>query len=174
MISITPWMERTFQFNFSIGLFPVIFSRLEGTNFRLQKLTENADENYCTASINDWSVKQYIGHLTDLEELWWKRLIDFEQNKPVLTAADTSNKKTEIADHNKKTFHELITDFVNERKSILERIYFFDEETLGKTALHPRLKTPMRLIDSLYFVAEHDDHHLAIISNLLRNKTTSK
>ncbi len=51
---------------------------------------------------------------------------------------------------------------------MLEKIHFFNAETLGKTALHPRLKTPMRLIDSLYFVAEHDDHHLAIISNLLR------
>jgi hypothetical protein len=78
------------------------------------------------------------------------------------------NKKTEIANHNKKPLDEIITGFSNERKSILERIYFFDDETLGKTALHPRLKTPMRLIDSLYFVAEHDDHHLAIISNLLR------
>jgi len=27
---------------------------------------------------------------------------------------------------------------------------------------HPhRLKAPMRLVDHLYFVAEHDDHHLA-------------
>ncbi len=77
MISITPWIERTFQFNFPIGLFPVIFSRLEGTIFRLQKLTENADENNCSASINGWSVKQHIGHLTDLEELWWKRLMEF-------------------------------------------------------------------------------------------------
>jgi hypothetical protein len=27
--------------------------------------------------------------------------------------------------------------------------------------LHPRLKVPMRLVDHLCFVAEHDDHHLA-------------
>jgi hypothetical protein len=32
---------------------------------------------------------------------------------------------------------------------------------------HPRLKTPMRLVDHLYFVAEHDDHHLARIRELL-------
>ncbi len=82
MIAITPWIERTFQFNFPPGLFPVIFSRLEGTIFRLQKLTANADESYCSTAINGWSVKQHIGHLTDLEELWWKRLIDLNITIP--------------------------------------------------------------------------------------------
>ena len=168
MISITPWIERSFQFDFPIGLFPVIFSRLEGTIFRLHHLTVNADENSCSVSQNGWSIKQHIGHLTDLEELWWKRLRDFEQNKTVLTAADMDNKKTEIANYNKKPLHEIITEFTNERKRMIEVIYSFDEEILGKTSLHPRLNKPMRLVDSLYFVAEHDDHHLAIISNLLR------
>jgi hypothetical protein len=33
--------------------------------------------------------------------------------------------------------------------------------------MHPRLKQPMRLVDHLFFVAEHDDHHLALIRELL-------
>ena len=33
-----------------------------------------------------------------------------------------------------------------------------------RTALHPRLETPMRMMDLFYFVAEHDDHHLARIT----------
>jgi hypothetical protein len=32
---------------------------------------------------------------------------------------------------------------------------------------HPRLKSPMGLIDRLHFVAEHDDHHLAQMSELI-------
>jgi hypothetical protein len=35
------------------------------------------------------------------------------------------------------------------------------------TAVHPRLKRPMRLIDLCFFIAEHDDHHLTIVSRLL-------
>jgi hypothetical protein len=35
------------------------------------------------------------------------------------------------------------------------------------------LKTPMRLVDHLYFVAEHDDHHLAGIWELLNRRETS-
>jgi hypothetical protein len=38
----------------------------------------------------------------------------------------------------------------------------------GRTLLHPRLKMPMRLVDHLFFVAEHDDHHLAIIGGVIR------
>jgi hypothetical protein len=31
---------------------------------------------------------------------------------------------------------------------------------LFHASLHPRLKIPVRIIDLVYFVAEHDDHHL--------------
>jgi len=39
---------------------------------------------------------------------------------------------------------------------------------MTQTLLHPRLRTPMRLLDHLHFVAEHDDHHLAKIRELMR------
>jgi hypothetical protein len=42
-----------------------------------------------------------------------------------------------------------------------------DSELFARTMLHPRLKQPMRLVDHLYFVAEHDDHPLAFIWGLL-------
>ena len=68
----------------------------------------------------------------------------------------------------KKTLDQLMQQFVVERQKILETIYVFDEEMLARTSIHPRLNQPMRLIDSLFFVAEHDDHHIASISSLLR------
>ena len=34
-------------------------------------------------------------------------------------------------------------------------------------AWHPRLDRPMRVIDLAIFAAEHDDHHLARITELL-------
>ena len=42
------------------------------------------------------------------------------------------------------------------------------EIQIYQTALHPRLKQPMRLMDLFLFVADHDDHHLAKISALIR------
>ena len=168
MIPQTPWFERSFHFDFPAGLFPVIFSRLEGSIFRLHSILLNADEEACSHSTSGWSVKQHLGHLYDLEELWWKRLQDFLQNKEVLSAADLTNQKTEQAGHNEKTLEQLLQQFTLERQRMLETVYAFDKNLLERTALHPRLNQPMRLVDALFFVADHDDHHIAVISSLLR------
>ena len=45
-----------------------------------------------------------------------------------------------------------------------------DHEHFARSALPPRLNVPMRLVDSMLFVAEHDDHHLAAITELARNR----
>ena len=55
-----------------------------------------------------------------------------------------------------------------EAMAIREALVRLDREALVLTSLHPRLNQPMRLVDSLFFVAEHDDHHISAISNLLR------
>ncbi|MFL5739823.1 MAG: DinB family protein [Flavisolibacter sp.] len=168
MIQQTPWIQRQFNFNFPVGLFPVIFSRLEGSIFRIHTILLNADEEKSSHNSAGWSVKQHVGHLYDLEELWWKRLADFEANKAMLTVADMSNAKTNEAGHNEKTLEQLLHLFTVERQKMLETIYSIDEEMLQRTSVHPRLNQPMRLIDALYFIAEHDDHHIAVVSNLLR------
>ena len=80
MIQQTPWFERTFDFTFPLGLFPIIFSRLEGSIFRLHSILLNADEEYCSHTAQGWSVKEHVGHLYDLEELWWQPLQDFLQH----------------------------------------------------------------------------------------------
>jgi uncharacterized damage-inducible protein DinB len=167
MIELLPWTQRKFSFDFPVGIFPVIYSRLEGSVFRLEKLLEHNDNDLSHKKHGGWSVKEHIGHLTDLEALWWQRLKDFKSGKEILTAADMSNEKTNAANHNEKTVTELIDAFRNERQHILDQIYRYDEIFLAKTSLHPRLGQPMRVIDSLFFVAEHDDHHIAKISELL-------
>lgn len=168
MIMQTPWFERSFHFDFPVGHFPVIFSRLEGSLFRLQSILANADDEACSVNKNGWSVKEELGHLSDLEELWWIRLKDFLENKAVLSDADLTNTKTHEAGHNEKSLEQLMRTFVVLRQRLLETIYDFDKATLGITSLHPRLQQPMRVVDFFCFVAEHDDHHIAKISGLLR------
>lgn len=168
MTQQTPWFERQFRFDFSVGLFPVIFSRLEGTIFRMHHLLANADDEQSSISRNGWSVKQHVGHLYDLEALWWQRFQDFQNGREYLTTADLNNQRTWDAGHNERSLDELGNLFLLERQKLLEAIYPFDEGQLSQTAIHPRLQQSMRLIDTLYFVAEHDDHHIATISTLLR------
>ena len=49
----------------------------------------------------------------------------------------------------------------------MEHLGTFEPDVFARTSLHLRLKQPMRLVDHLYFVAEHDDHHLAKIGELI-------
>jgi hypothetical protein len=50
---------------------------------------------------------------------------------------------------------------------LIERLKTIETALFSRTLLHPRLKQPMRLVDHLFFAAEHDDHHLAKIWELI-------
>ncbi len=168
MIQQTPWFERKFEFNFPVGLFPVIVERLRGTRPRIESMIKDQTEEKLSQRIGDaWSVKEQIGHLYDLEDLWYGRIEDFLSGKKTLRAADLRNSKTHEADHNKKNIEELLKQFSLERNKLIKKVQDIDEATASLTASHPRMQIPMRLIDSLFFVAEHDDHHLTKIRELL-------
>lgn len=168
MIQQTPWIERKFDFNFPAGMFPVILERLRGTIARLEKITSDLDDATASRKNSDqWSVKEQIGHLYDLEELWFGRIEDFLNGLTVLRAADMSNQKTQQADHQSKRLDELLNMFRKERMKLIQKVKDIDEDTATITAQHPRLQKNMRLVDSLFFVAEHDDHHLAKIRALI-------
>jgi len=168
MIAQTPWIERKFEFNFPVGLFPVIIERLKGALPKIENLVKNkSDEELSSKITGQWSVKQQAGHLYDLEELWYGRIEDFLLKAEILRTADMTNAKTHNADHNKKDIAELLQQFSSARNKLVTKVENIDESTALFTALHPRLQKPMRLIDFLFFVAEHDDHHLAKIRELL-------
>jgi uncharacterized damage-inducible protein DinB len=169
VIPQTPWIERKFEFNFPVGLFPVIVERLRGTLLQLESTIKNIpDEKLSVKKDGKWSVKEVVGHLFDLEELWNGRINDFLEHKQTLRAADMTNAKTTAANHNSKSIDELLKQFIDARNKLITRINDLDEATASLTALHPRLQTPMRLIDSLFFVAEHDDHELTKIRRLIQ------
>ena len=169
MITQTAWFERKFDLNFPVGLYPVIIGRLEGALPRVVAMTKNVSDERLTRKPNgEWSAKEQVGHLYDLEELWYARVGDFLSGKELLTAADLRNTKTNEADHNKAGIEALIHRFSEARNKLIIKVKDADETTALITALHPRLRSPMRLIDHLFFIAEHDDHHLAKIRELLR------
>ena len=171
MITQTPWFERKFEFNFPVGLYPVIVERLRGTLLQLEGMLKDIPEEELTMKKDGkWSVKEVVGHLYDLEELWSGRINDFLDHKETLRATDLNNTKTTEANHNAKPITWLFGQFLTSRNVLIKKIENFDEVTASFTALHPRLKQPMRLIDSLFFVAEHDDHELTKIRFLLMDK----
>jgi hypothetical protein len=61
---------------------------------------------------------------------------------------------------------ELVERFRRLRRRLVERLEGLGEDDLRRAALHPRLELPMTVVDHCFFVAEHDDHHLATITAL--------
>jgi uncharacterized damage-inducible protein DinB len=170
MIEQTPWFERKFDFNFPVGLFPVIVERLRGTAPHIEQIVNRTPDGQLSRNMNGaWSIKEQVGHLYDLEELWRGRIEDFLAGEKTLRAADLSNTKTREANHNQKTVRQLLIMFSDARNALIQKVEDVDEATACLTSIHPRLQTPMRLIDSLFFVAEHDDHHVTKIRALLAN-----
>ena len=116
-----------------------------------------------------WSIKEHAGHLIDLEELGEKRLDDFLNRKEILSAADISNKKTHEADYNKKNINELLKEFRSAREHAVGRLEKLTKEQVAIVSIHPRLNQKMRVIDWVYFMSEHDDHHLTKIREIINN-----
>ena len=115
-----------------------------------------------------WSAQEHAGHLADLESLWMARVDDFlKDGGETLTVADLTNRRTTEAAHNNRDVHDILAEFRSARLRLVERVETFPPATFSRSLLHPRLKQPMRLVDHLYFVAEHDDHHLARIWELI-------
>lgn len=166
-MEIIKWFERKFHFDVDQNIFPSILERLEGTPLRLFNKTTNLTEVQSIDQLNGaWSIKEQIGHLTDLEGLWQGRLEDILNGEEYLRSWDLENSQTSNANHNAKGMSELLVDFEGVRKVTMQRLRALEERELYKTALHPRLHQPMRLMDLFLFVAEHDDHHLAVIHTL--------
>jgi hypothetical protein len=162
------WTDRKFTFDFPEGWLNDILERLRGTEVRIVYMIHAVSEKDCEFKPDgEWSIKEHIGHLSDLEDLHEGRIDDFEAKKEVLRAADMSNKRTYEAGHNSRSKEELISDFFGKRKRFIDRLENLDDKIQMFKSLHPRLQTPMRPVDVAFFTAEHDDHHLADIRAIL-------
>jgi uncharacterized damage-inducible protein DinB len=165
-----PWFERVFTFDAPQGIFPNLVERLRGTPSRLEERLRPLPRLVLTRkTAGAWSIQENAGHLLDLEPLWAGRVDDFVAGADALRTADLTNRKTHQAGHNDAPLEQILSGFRAARMELVRRLDGMEAAAFTKTALHPRLKTPMRLIDHLIFVAEHDDHHLARISALMRS-----
>lgn len=164
----TIWFERKFEFTFPVDQHPNLCARLRGTPARLEELVRGSPRDLLTRKPDEkWSAQEHAGHLFDLESLWMARVEDYLAGSSELTAADLKNRKTHEANHNARSIDQTLQDFREARLRLLKRIETIDPALFARSMLHPRLKQPMRLVDHLYFVAEHDDHHLACIWELV-------
>ena len=165
---VPAWFGRKFDFTFPVEQYPNVCVRLWGTPARLEEILRKVTTDVLVGKPQGkWSAQEHAGHLLDLEPLWMARVDDFFTDRDTVAVADLGNRKTHEANHNAQELAEILAGFRTARLRLVEHLWTFEPDVFARTSLHPRLKQRMRLVDHLYFVAEHDDHHLAKIWELI-------
>jgi len=164
-----PWMERKFTFDFPPEKFPDVLERLRGTPARLEERVRDLPCEWLTrrGEKGGWTIQQNVGHLIDLGYLSPQRVDQILAAAPTLVAADMTNRRTHEADHHARSIASLLSDFRRERAELVEKFEALPVSAWGLSAMHPRLKQPMRIVDIVCFDSEHDDYHLARIGELI-------
>ena len=158
------WFERKFSFGVPAGMLPFYLERLQGTIARLHKKVEGFSEETLSNKLDGkWSVKQNIGHLAEVDEIANKRIDEMINGITPMSPAVFEPKY----DYNAKLIKEVLSLFEKNRKENLKKYSQLNDAALTKSSLHPRLKVEMTPVDLAYFDAEHDDHHLVRINEIL-------
>jgi uncharacterized damage-inducible protein DinB len=167
------WFERSFPNNTPAWMYPSLLERLRGTPARLEEQSATIPSSHLTVKLeNKWSIQENIGHLLDLEPLWSNRIDDILSGKEKLRPTDLANSATDQANHNAQAVQGLLEKFRTARSAFVAKLEVQRTADFDKTALHPRLNTPMSILDIMYFVAEHDDHHLGMMTRIHKKLET--
>jgi len=161
------WFDRKFELGLGAEPAPELLERLRNTPERLADAVRGLPPKVLTRQPDGkWSIQENAGHLLDLEPLWDQRLDDYDAGAAQLHPADLENRRTQEAAHNDRPISNILAEFSAARGRIVDRLVRMSPAELARTALHPRLRQPMSVVDLCFFVAEHDDHHLRTIDEL--------
>jgi hypothetical protein len=158
------WLERKFNFDLPNGMLPFYLERLDGAITRLEKKLLNVPDNILSERLdNKWSIKQNVGHLAELEEVTLKRIDEILNGISPISSAVFEVKQ----DYNAQNIREVIGYFAGNRARCIARFKSLSSEELQKSSIHPRLKIPITPLGLALFHAEHDDHHIVRINEIL-------
>lgn len=166
----TKWFDRKFDFNFGMEQYPELYRRLEVAPATYATLVgEQSADRLAWQPAGKWSVAENIGHLVLLEPLWQQRFQEIRDNMPAMSPADLNNTATGEAGFNQVPAATLLERFAAVRKETMAFLDSLEVPHFTYALLHPRLQQPMRIIDLMYFVAAHDEHHLHTIQMIFKN-----
>jgi hypothetical protein len=172
--SRTLWAQRRFDLDHPVGSYRELLERLRGTPARVDEHVRSLTRDQLVRREGEkWSIQEHAGHLIDVEQLFMGRLDDYESGLEELRPADLSGRKTYEAQHNEAAITDIQRRFRAARTEFVGRVESWSRALLTRSAMHPRLKRAMSVCDMLHFQAEHDDYHLARISELIHHRRTS-
>ena len=162
MIAPPVWTSRTWKLDLPLDLFAPVLERLQGAPARAEELVRSLPAGILALRRDGaWSVQEHLGHLADLAALDDTRVSEFLARADILSAADMTNAATENARHNSVPVWDILQRLRTSRLALVQRLETYTDATVEHRSQHPRLKQRMSVVDWMFFVAEHDDHHLA-------------
>jgi uncharacterized damage-inducible protein DinB len=168
MIEKTPWQDRTFPFGLPVSMFADVLERLRGTPARIEDRLDGIPSARLVAKTGAaWSIQETVGHLVLVEELWIGRVEDLLTATPVLRAAAYDAGQVPAARFNERSIAGILQAFREARSRHVGALARLATADVERTALHPRLNRQVNVLDMMVFAAEHDDHHLARITEIL-------
>lgn len=163
-----PRFDRKFDFDGDVGGWDELLERLRRAPRLLERLMRGVPRSALMRRDGEaWSIQEHAGHLWDLEDLHRRRLLDYAARAAEMRPADLSCRRTQEAHHNDDDPDSILADFRFERELLAGRLSAMTAEERGRVAAHPRLDRPLRVVDLMRFIAEHDDHHLERIRKLV-------
>lgn len=118
-MSTVPWIERTFNFDFSAELYPNILGRFRGAAARLEDATRGLSRERLTRSAAKWSIQENTGHLLDEEDLFRKRLEEYLAGAQVLSPAPHLHRELT---HNDRNIKSVLQNFRAAREQQVQRL----------------------------------------------------
>src|SRR4051812_12901327 len=160
-----PWFERNLKFGLPAVMLPYYLERLDGTFVRMQEKVKGVPDVILSNRLdNKWSVKQNIGHLAEVDQIANKRMDEIVAGKEVLSPA-----VFEPQDYNPWSVEEVLEFFHKTRRENIKKYKSLSESDLRKSSVHPRLKVQMTPVDLAWFDAEHDDHHMVRMNEIIQS-----
>lgn len=169
MSDVLPWLEYKWSFDFPAGMYRAIVERLRGTPARVEDLLRSMPQAVLVRQPGGkWSALEHVGHLYLLDEgLHHPRIEQYLRGERELYAADMSNRRTHEGGFNSVEPATLLQQFRAARERMVAALDGLSLDDAARVARHPRLQRDLRLVDLCFFCAEHDDHHLAAMRQLL-------
>jgi uncharacterized damage-inducible protein DinB len=159
------WFERQFTFGLPEGMLPFYLERLGGTLARIEQKVSGIPEPVLSDKLDGkWSVKENIAHLAEVDEIALKRIDEMKQGISPMSPAVIQPGR----DYNAQPIAEVLRFFKTNRDKNLQKYRGLTAEDLKRSSLHPRLKVQMTAVDLAWFDAEHDDHHLVRVNEILK------
>ncbi len=157
------WFNRVFNFGAPNGMLPFYLERLQGTIVRVENKVQGISEEILSTRLdNKWSVKENIGHLAEVDHIAGKRI-----GEMISGISPMSPAVFEPRPYYEWPMSKVVEYFKENRIRNIERYAALTSDELERSSEHPRLKVRMTPVDLALFDAEHDDHHLVRINEIL-------